>query len=190
MPDGETPVGPADAQTHEHTVVKGDTLWDISGEYMREPYLWPEIWKLNPEIKNPDLIFPGDKIVLPGPAPSGGPSAAEGGLPEGMPSIEGKTVVGAAGKARTQTDKDRQELFQQEPLVDINQTLLLVPEEKKDKVLSLDTGIKPKVPVATPGEILEAGYITENLNTRMAVSGTPMGEREVYSITDKLYVFP
>lgn len=189
MPDGETPVGPADAQTHEHTVVKGDTLWDISGEYMKAPYLWPEVWKLNPGIKDPDLIFPGEKIVLPGPAPEGAPSTAEGGLPEGMPSIDGKTVVGA-GKPRTQTDKDRQELFNQQPLVDISQTLLLVPEEKKDKVLSLDTGVKPKVPVTTAGEILEAGYITESLGTRMAISGTPMGDRSVYSMTDMLYVFP
>ncbi len=52
----------------EYTIKQGDTLWDISEERMKDPFLWKKLWKANPHIKNPDLIFPGQKLNIPGEA--------------------------------------------------------------------------------------------------------------------------
>lgn len=62
---GAKPLDLADGAPDRHVVVSGDTLWGIAAKFLKDPYRWGELWKLNAEqIRNPQLIYPGQVIVL------------------------------------------------------------------------------------------------------------------------------
>ncbi len=58
------PVPLAEGHPNEYMVKVGDTLWDIAATFLKDPWYWPEIWYVNPEIENPHLIYPGDVLGL------------------------------------------------------------------------------------------------------------------------------
>ncbi len=64
--EGEYETVPSQAlpQSDVYTVKPGDTLWDISARFFGDAYVWPKIWSYNPEISNPNWIYPGDALRL------------------------------------------------------------------------------------------------------------------------------
>lgn len=60
----EGPVPLAEGHPNDYVVKVGDTLWDISASFLKDPWFWPEIWYVNPDIENPHLIYPGDVLSL------------------------------------------------------------------------------------------------------------------------------
>jgi hypothetical protein len=52
------------AHPDQYTVTEGDTLWDISGKFLQHPWQWPELWRYNSQIHNPNLIYPGDTVYF------------------------------------------------------------------------------------------------------------------------------
>jgi hypothetical protein len=58
------PVPLAEGHPNEYVVQVGDTLWDIAASFLKDPWFWPEIWYVNPDIENPHLIYPGDVLGL------------------------------------------------------------------------------------------------------------------------------
>jgi len=72
-----------------HVVRHGDTLWGIGDYYFKNPYEWPRIWSYNPQIKNPNWIYPGDEIRL----RSGTPEAPTAGNAPPLPYAQGQMTL-------------------------------------------------------------------------------------------------
>ncbi len=173
------------AQKGAYTIKQGDTLWGISGSYLRDPFLWKEIWKQNPCIKDPDLIFPGEQLVIPGitgealqaggtaPAKKAGPTAGPLAAPSTGP---------AAGPYARGTGRE-------EPFVNMGKTIVRAPE-KKEIVQGIEEVKPPKSPIADESGILEAGFIFPDRDKDKAssVAGTPRNDDDVFSTGDEVYI--
>jgi len=93
----QSPRPPPDADIHpvpgtpeEYTIVKGDTLWDLSQKFLSNPWYWPKIWSLNPSIENPHWIYPGNKLrIVPG---EGGAQAPAQVQAEEEPGIDAEAL--------------------------------------------------------------------------------------------------
>jgi hypothetical protein len=108
-----------------YVVQRGDTLWDIASMFLRDPWLWPEIWQINPQVANPHLIFPGDLLSLAyldgrpviqlerGPATAGGferlsPRVRSQPLEDAIATIPYETIAAFLSRPRV-IDKDQLE---------------------------------------------------------------------------------
>lgn len=96
-PEGAATVAPSGegesirAPGAQHTVERGDTLWDLSQRYLGSPWYWPKVWSYNPEIANPHWIYPGNVVRF---FPTGEevPTQVEVGQPETPDVLEGQML--------------------------------------------------------------------------------------------------
>ena len=149
----------------KYVVVKGDTLWDISALKLENPFSWKQIWKQNSWIKNPDLIYPGEKIAL----PPGAVLKKTGEVPK---EAETPPVEGKSGS---------------EPFVDKGQTII---KDTTKKVISLDTGAPPKLAVASANQIMSAGFIGTDFDDQKKIVLDGLDGRVIFSMGDLLYLDP
>jgi LysM repeat protein len=167
LPAAETGA-PGAAATPEsgYTVRKGDTLWDISRSHLKDPFQWPQIWKKNPSITDPDLIYPGEKLVLPGlPGTQAAPEAAE-----------------------EKPAAPKMEIKAEEPFVEKGITILKTRKEGEEKIISLDEGKPKKTPIATESDILRAGFIARSFDGARDIVAGVLGDRALFVAGDELYV--
>jgi hypothetical protein len=90
---------PAPGDSFLYTVKKGDTLWDISGQYLQDPFRWPRVFEANRgKINDPDLIFPEQEFVLPGGVGDGSRRASA--QPSSAPGASAAATEEPAGEER------------------------------------------------------------------------------------------
>jgi hypothetical protein len=78
--DHWTPWDPPEPAEGAYIIQKGDTLWDLAGDWLGDPYLWPQVWDENRYVLDSHWIYPGDPLVVPGRpqvVPSDGPPPGE-----------------------------------------------------------------------------------------------------------------
>ncbi|MBQ4333950.1 MAG: LysM peptidoglycan-binding domain-containing protein [Myxococcaceae bacterium] len=141
-----------------HTVVKGDTLWDLSEKYLGSPWYWPKVWSYNPQIDNPHWIYPGNRVRF---APAG-----EAGRAEEMPT---QITVEQPEAEEAGSEEDRRYLQDELVTVSSGKSIGMVPERGGSRIRQ-ESFISPQ-------EFQGAGKLERAFS-----------ERQMLSIYDKVYL--
>jgi LysM domain len=150
-----------------YVVQKGDTLWDISKRFLKDPWRWASVWTINEQVKNPHLIYPGDIILLtyvdgkpqlsvareeqPVPAPDGA---------EALPVMPTTAIEEPAGETPT-----GMKVVKLRPRAHAESINAAIPTISPEAIVPFLT--EPLV--AERGELERAGYVTIGLDDRRAL---------------------
>ncbi|HAK59919.1 MAG TPA: hypothetical protein DCO77_05985 [Nitrospiraceae bacterium] len=148
-----------------YIIKRGDTLWDISSTFLKDPFLWPLIWKVNPYIKNPDLIYPGNKLAIPSLAPIEQALEAPGERRPEKAIEEEEAPPTTPGKPRKPVEEEEE--------APPPRRVLILPEERK-------------VPIINKYSMLNAGFIA-NQETDDHIVGA-LEEKSIYSYDDIVFI--
>ncbi len=174
----------ASAQTTgaPYSIKKGDTLWDISNAFLKDPFLWPFIWKANPYVVDPDLIYPDNKLIIPNLAPIERAlkepvpqkqvvekkiTAAKVPQPELQPELPSGTGIASAGVKAPPAPVGEETATEE-------RSKLIIPEEQP-------------VPIIDKYAMLSAGFVNQEEYDGRIV-GAPEDAKTIYSYDDLVYV--
>jgi hypothetical protein len=153
-----------------YTIRPGDTLWDLSGRFLNNPWYWPKIWSYNPEITNPHWIYPGNLLRF-YPSTEEGPARVEPLLP----------VAGAEGAPQDALEED-EDLVAPRELEDLSKADLAQPPsaEERDAVgvsgpykighVSGRAQMARRDSFVTPRELAESGEITAAFEEKLMLA--------------------
>ena len=174
----ESAAAPAKETSAQYIIKKGDTLWDISNTFLKDPFLWPFIWKANPLITNPDLIYPGNKLAIPSLVP-----------------------IERALNAPVETAPKEQVVEQKAPPVEEPMPMqgiagsVIKPKPIEptpgEETLSTGSGLilpedQPK-PIIDKYSMLRAGYVNDD-KAEDKIIGSPEESKTVFAYGDTVYV--
>ncbi len=152
-----------------YIIKKGDTLWDISGEYLKNPFLWPDIWRENKYINNPDLIYPDNRLIIPLIIPF---APMSGEVDASLTPAEATAPAPAAPFAPTVS-------------------LAPVPHSPPSPPLPVEPGgalsRPPVTSVIGSDLIFGSGYIMDNIESSGIITGSPEG-RNIFANGDSVNV--
>lgn len=146
----------------KYVVVKGDTLWDISARFLKNPWQWPQLWQFNPQVKNPHLIYPGDVLAI----------YFIDGQPVMQVQRDGKTVSVPMTRAYID-DVPRDVRRQGYPTVKLSPRIREEGLEEAIPTIPVDA-IKPfltRPQVVTEDELEQAPYVVAHADEHMAAGG-------------------
>ena len=162
------PAAASPEQAGKYLIRQGDTLWDIANAFYRDPFLWPLIWKSNPSVNDPDLIYPGNNLVIPSLAPVERAMSA----PEETAPVQEKAVAERTQEqpaAPPQEEAETPSLFQRRGSIEG-----VTPEPEKPT-----TGSRFVLPEEVPTPIIDkyamlsAGYVSDDEDSKDYLQGSP-----------------
>jgi hypothetical protein len=169
-----------------------DTLWDISSVYLKNPFLWPEIWKENKYVTNPDLIYPGNRLNIPGMLKTEDTTMREeaNGIPSSLVSPgdkEGEPVVTEdKGDERIPLQSNDSEMIMEEERVSPDKTI-------EPKVGDLEVVKKGPMLQTSPemykeeDELLSMDYIVNGRIDGGSIIGSK-DNREILGERDRVFI--